>query len=208
MSSSSDVFPVPEEEVAAPLEALAWGTSPRLYLSYGMVAMKGMRPVLTDAVEAAPSFTVLSPPMGLDFFAVLDGRGLGAAAAGGYSEHLLALLRDALAGQVYLELCSDSPWFLDGTSRDDVVGWWATTLREAFRAFHEEFAACSQGEHGVDAPAATAIVALVHEKYLVIGNCGASKAVLSRDGELVELSSDSEHMVSKASSSCIWSMSG
>jgi len=189
MSSSSDVFPVPEEEVAAPLEALAWGTSPRLYLSYGMVAMKGMRPVLTDAVEAAPSFTVLSPPMGLDFFAVLDGRGLGAAAAGGYSEHLLALLRDALAGQVYLELCSDSPWFLDGTSRDDVVGWWATTLREAFRAFHEEFAACSQGEHGVDAPAATAIVALVHERYLVarrhLRTAPPSRPVLSRDREHV-----------------------
>ncbi|CAD6233257.1 unnamed protein product [Miscanthus lutarioriparius] len=98
---------------------------------------------------------------------------------------------------VYLELCSDSPRFLDGTSRHDVVGWWATTLREAFRAFHEEFAVCSQGEHGVDAPAATAIVALVHERYLVIGNCGASKAVLSRDGELVELSSDSEHMANR-----------
>jgi protein phosphatase 2C len=202
MSGSSDnAVPITEEEMMAAMmqEALAWGTPPRLYLSYGMVAMKGMPPVLTDAVEAAPSFTLLTPPVGLDFFAVLDGRGLGAAAAAASgeeeSERLVALLRDALATQVYLKLmCSDSPrLFLDGMSYN---GWWATTLREAFRVFHE---ACSQGEHGVDAPAATAIVALVHEKYLVIGNHGASKAVLSRDGELVELSSDSQslHMVSE-----------
>jgi hypothetical protein len=36
---------------------------PELHLSYGMVAMKGTRSMLSDAVAAAPSFTVPWPPM-------------------------------------------------------------------------------------------------------------------------------------------------
>jgi len=186
-SSSNKAILVPEEEAAAVKKALAWGTSPRLYQSYG-------------DMEATPSFTVLSPPMGLDFFTMLDGHC--------ECKHLLMLLRDAIARQVYMELFSDSPRFLDGMSP---VGRWVTTLRETFRDFQDEVAVYSQGEPGVlDVPgAAIAIVALVLEKYLVIGNRGASKAVLSHDGELVELSSNSQIMVSKASSySCICFMSG
>jgi hypothetical protein len=36
---------------------------PELHLSYGMVTMKGTRSMLSDAVAAAPSFTVPWPPM-------------------------------------------------------------------------------------------------------------------------------------------------
>ena len=58
-----------------------WGESPELYLSYGTVSLAGRRPELTDAVAAVRSFTLLSPPMGLDYFAVVDGRHLGKAVA-------------------------------------------------------------------------------------------------------------------------------
>ncbi|OEL30582.1 hypothetical protein BAE44_0008399 [Dichanthelium oligosanthes] len=86
---------------------MAWGTSPALYLSYGMVSLKGQRPALTDAVAAAQSFTALSPPMGLDYFAVFDGGHHGAPVA----ERLRARLAAAIAGQIDGELLSETPRF-------------------------------------------------------------------------------------------------
>jgi hypothetical protein len=68
-------------------------------------------------------------------------------------------------------------------------------MREAFRVVHEVVTS-SQCEPREDAPAAaTAFVALVFDKYLAIGNYGASnsKAALSRV-DLISLLS-SEHRV-------------
>ncbi|XP_039809413.1 uncharacterized protein LOC120672875 [Panicum virgatum] len=164
--------------------ALAWGTAPALYLSYGMVSLKGRRPALTDAVAAARSFTALTPPLGLDYFAVFDGGHLGAAAA----RRLRARLATAIAERIDGELRSEVPLFGVASSRD-VAGWWRTVIREAFRAVSGEVTASGGGR------GATALVALVLEKYIVVANCGVggSKAVLSRCGEHVELSTD--HMV-------------
>ncbi|RLN22172.1 putative protein phosphatase 2C 8 [Panicum miliaceum] len=136
--------------------ALAWGgTAPALYLSYGMVSLRGRRPALTDAVAAARSFTALSPPLGLDYFAVLDGGHLGAAPA--IAERIEASCAARRSGSA-------------GRRRATAV------IREALRAVNGEVVASG---------GATALVALVLEKYIVVANCGAgaAKAVLSRGGE-------------------------
>lgn len=183
MSSGSN-----DPEAAAPEDPLKWGESPELYLSYGTVSLAARRPELTDAVAAVRSFTVLSPPMGLDYFAVVDGRHLGAAAA----ERLPSRLGKAIAEQVEGELLSENPRFLGASSHDDVAAWWGTAIEEAFRAVHEELAA---GEDGAPVGATTALVALVMEKYFVVASSGGAKAVLCRGGEHVQLTPDPERMV-------------
>ncbi|KAF8643621.1 hypothetical protein HU200_066675 [Digitaria exilis] len=172
MSSKSSI---PEAEWTAS-SSMWWSpSSPApLYLSYGMVSLKGQRPALTDAVAAAESFTALSPPLGLDYFAVFDGGHLGPAVA----ERLRARLATAIADRIDGELRSETPRF--AVASQDVAGWWRTIVQEAFRAVH--------GRQVVVVPGA--VVALVLEKYVVIASSGAAKAVLSRGGEHVELASD------------------
>nr|CAB3475741.1 unnamed protein product [Digitaria exilis] len=165
---------------AAPF-SLVWGESPKLYLSYGTAALKGARPALTDAVAAVASFTALSPPMGLDYFAVFDARHLGAAVA----EQLPAKLAGAIAEQVDDELTTENPRFV--AAPHDMDGWWRTVVQKAFRAVLEDVAGNGNGA-GEDALVAeTAVVALVLEKYIVVASSGACKAVLCRGGEHVEL---------------------
>ncbi|OEL30583.1 hypothetical protein BAE44_0008400 [Dichanthelium oligosanthes] len=170
-------------------ESLKWGESPALYLSFGTAALEDSRPAQAgDTVVVMPSFTVLSPPMGLDYFAVFDSRHPGA----GVSRHLIALLDDAIARQVEAELARESPRFA-GESPDDVVGWWETVVQEAFRVVHEDTS--REGEDAAVVLGTSTLVALVLEKYIVIANCGASKAVLCRGGEHVEL--PPEHRANK-----------
>jgi len=187
MSSGSNV-----PGAAAAEDPLKWGESPELYLSYGMVSLVGRRPELTDAVDAVQSFTVLSPPMGLDYFAVVDGRHLGAAVA----ERLPSRLGKAIAEQVEGELLSENPRFL-GASHDGVVAWWRTAVEEAFRAVREELAS-----GGAQPVCATALVALVMEKYFVIASSGGAKAVLCRGGEHVQLTPDPKSKVKLPSCCC------
>jgi len=164
-------------------ESMAWGTSPALYLSYGMASLRGRRPALTDSVAAAPSFTALSPPLGLDYFAVFDG----AAAA---AERLRAAIAEVVEG----ELRSEKPRF--GEASRDVERWWRAVIRDAFwRAVGS--AAVASGTGGGGGVGTAASVALVLEKHIVLANCGACKTVLSRGGEHVELTP--EHMVNKQS---------
>jgi len=184
MSSESNV-----PEAAAAEYPLMWGESPELYLSYGTVSLAGRRPELTDAVAAVRSFTLLSPPMGLDYFAVVDGRHLGKAVA----ERLPSRLGKAIAEQVEGELLSENPRFL-GASHDGVVAWWRTAVEEAFRAVREELAS-----GGAQPVGATALVALVMEKYFVIASSGGAKAVLCRGGEHIQLTPDPKSKVKLAS---------
>jgi protein phosphatase 2C len=68
MSSSSK-----EGELPPLTSTWTWNECPEFYLSYGIAALKGRCPALTDRVTAVPSFTRMSPPMGLDYFGVFDG---------------------------------------------------------------------------------------------------------------------------------------
>uniref|UniRef100_A0ACD5VQ07 Uncharacterized protein n=1 Tax=Avena sativa TaxID=4498 RepID=A0ACD5VQ07_AVESA len=159
----------------------AWGECPQLYLSYGIASLQGTLPELTDALAALPSFTTLSPPFGLDYFGVFDGH-FGAAVA----NHLTERLHGAIAEQIEDELVSPAPRFLHG-SRGDVGGWWRTALADAFRAVDEEVLMSGSAAAVVGA---TALVALVLKEYLVLANCGVSRAVISRGGEAVQLTAE------------------
>ncbi|KAL6627188.1 hypothetical protein ACP70R_030914 [Stipagrostis hirtigluma subsp. patula] len=179
----SSVGKVPTTAAAAAAsEPMSWGTSPPLYLSYGMVSLKGRRPALTDAVVAAPSFTALSPPMGLDYFAVFDGHS-GAAVA----DYLRARLGAAIAEQIDGELRSATPRF--SVLSHDVSAWWRTAIQGAFRAVDEEVVGVGAAGDAATV-GATALVALVLEQYVVLANCGVSRAVISRGAEEMQLTSE------------------
>ncbi|KAM3329357.1 hypothetical protein ACQJBY_026431 [Aegilops geniculata] len=160
-----------------------WGSCPALYVSYGLSALKGRQPELTGALAAVPSFTVLSPPMGLDYFGVFDGHS-GAAVA----NYLTERLHGVIADQILRELVAEAPRFLDGP-QGDVEGWWRTAMADAFQTVDAELL---EGAGGVDASVAgaTALVALVLEEYVVLANCGVSRAVISRGGEILQLTSE------------------
>ncbi|KAK3159708.1 hypothetical protein QOZ80_1BG0050080 [Eleusine coracana subsp. coracana] len=194
-SSSSQANEVPL--LAAPPPSLAWGTSPSLYLSYGIASLQGRRAALTDAVAAAPSFTVLSPPMGLDYFAVFDGHD-GTAVA----KYLQKRLGAAIAGLIEHELmASANPRFLRS---NDVAQWWNTTIQQAFWYVDNELTGVV-GDDMMDV-GATALVVLVLKNYLVLANCGFSKAVVSCGGEAVVLSP--EHQEDMAGLQKLMEMTG
>jgi protein phosphatase 2C len=170
----------------APSSVPPWGDCPTLYLSYGIASLQGRLPELTDALAAVPSFTTLSPPLGLDYFGVFDGH-FGAAVANRLSERL----HGAISEQIESELSALFPRFLHG-SRGDVEGWWREAIADAFLAVDEEVLMRGSAT-GTAAAGATALVALVLKDYLVLANCGVSRAVISRGGEAVQLTA--EHRV-------------
>ncbi|KAM0877344.1 hypothetical protein ACQ4PT_035563 [Festuca glaucescens] len=168
-----------------------WGDCPTLYLSYGLAPLQGRLPELTDALAAVPSFTTLSPPLGLDYFGVFDGH-FGAAVANRLSERL----HGAISEQIESELSALFPRFLHG-SRGDVEGWWRTAIADAFLAVDEEVLMRGSAT-GTAAVSATALVALVLKDYLVLANCGVSMAVISRGGEAVQLTAEHRRRVENA----------
>ncbi|XP_044972267.1 protein phosphatase 2C 56-like [Hordeum vulgare subsp. vulgare] len=170
---------VPEE--AVPM----WGECPQMYLSYGVATRNDRLPMLKDAIAAVKSFTVLSPPMGLDFFGVFDGI-LGAK----FAEHMEERLHVALANDIERDLRAESP-----RPRDDVESWWRATIVDAFRVVGSQ--AVADGGNGVDAPAPVgsgALVALVLEDYFVLANRGVSRAVIYRGYEAVPLTPEQRPM--------------
>ncbi|CAM0947583.1 unnamed protein product [Alopecurus aequalis] len=159
---------------------VAYGISSPLYLSYGLVAHKGRCPTLVDGVAAVPSFTVMSPPMGLDYFGIFDG------CFGAYSaNHLVERLHIAIAKEIESELHAEAPRFLKAGG--DVDGWWRMVVREAVHVVDDELIARVFGS-GV-AVGSPAVVALVMKEHLVLANRGATRAVIYRGEEAVQLTS-------------------
>ena len=78
-----------------------------------------------------------------------------------------------------------------------MVAWWRTAVEEAFRAVREELAS-----GGAQPVGATALVALVMEKYFVIASSGGAKAVLCRGGEHIQLTPDPKSKVKLLSCCC------
>jgi protein phosphatase 2C len=167
---------------------LFWGASPRLYLSYGIASLQGKRPSLSDAVAAVPPFSPLSPPLGLDYFAVFDGyRGTAVA------KYLQERLCEAIAQGIRDELITWNPRCLRSESDNNAAEWWKVTMEVAFLSVDTRLVSGNAvGEDDVINVGATALVALVHENYIVLANCGFSKAVMSRGGEAVLLTPEHE----------------
>ncbi|VAH74673.1 unnamed protein product [Triticum turgidum subsp. durum] len=183
---------VPEEPVPT------WGECPQLYLSYSIATRNDRLPFLKDAIAAVKSFTVLSPPLGLDFFGVFDGI-LGAK----FVEHMEERLHVAIAKEIERDLRADSP-----RARGDIVGWWRVIIEEAFRVVDNEVVAGGRG--GIDAPARVAsgaLAVLVLEDYFVLANRGASRAVIYRGSEAVPLTPEHTPMPQNAGGDVVGSTS-
>ncbi|KAM3348132.1 hypothetical protein ACQJBY_021819 [Aegilops geniculata] len=183
---------VPEEPVPT------WGECPQLYLSYGIATRNDRLPFLKDAIAAVKSFTVLSPPLGLDFFGVFDGI-LGAK----FVEHMEERLHVAIAKQIERDLRADSP-----RARDNIEGWWRVIIEDAFRVVDNEVVA--RGRGGIDAPAriaSGALVVLVLGDYFVVANRGASRAVIYRGLEAVPLTPEHAPMPQNAGGDVVGSTS-
>mmetsp|Transcript_20134 Transcript_20134/g.60767 ORF Transcript_20134/g.60767 Transcript_20134/m.60767 type:complete len:492 (-) Transcript_20134:1012-2487(-) len=105
------------------------------------------------------------------FYGVFDGHG-GTAAA--------HFVRHRLPGSTLEQSCFDT----------DTSSALSAAFLEVDREYHEQYQrACRDGEPSCSS-GTTALVAVIRGNHLVVANAGDSRAVLSRAGKAVELSSD------------------
>ncbi|XP_057722551.1 probable protein phosphatase 2C 8 [Arachis stenosperma] len=136
-------------------------------LSYGSVSVIGNRKEMEDAVSVEIGF-VGKENSKCDFFAVFDGHG-GAQVAQVCRERLHRLVAEEVE------------------RRNEKVEWdWEGVMEGCFRKMDGEVA----GNAAVRTVGSTAVVAVVATEEVVVANCGDCRAVLGRDGEAVDLSSD------------------
>ncbi|KAI5020456.1 hypothetical protein ZWY2020_045344 [Hordeum vulgare] len=157
-------------------------------LSHGAVSVIGRRREMEDAVAVERTF--LAPPCGggdegsggeEDFFAVYDGHG-GARVAEACRERMHVVLAEEVARL---------------RCRPGARGW-KEALEASFARVDGEVVGSAAA--GADADAdeesrsrtvgSTAVVAVVGRRRIVVANCGDSRAVLSRGGVAVPLSTD------------------
>ncbi|CAB4302044.1 unnamed protein product [Prunus armeniaca] len=149
------------------LETLGRGT-------YGVVSVQGRRKVMEDAVRAEVGFPVNGSRGKFDFFGVYDGHG-GADVARACRDRM----HEVVAEAVELERIKNN--------KKDPVDWdWERVMEVCFGKMDEEVS----GIAAARTVGATAVVAVVTEDQVVVGNCGDCRAVLSRGGVALALSSD------------------
>lgn len=141
-------------------------------VSHGSVSVIGRRKEMEDAVTMAPAFVSLGGPR-YDFFGVYDGHG-GANVAHTCRDRLHALLAGEMENQ--------------STMSD--MGW-SEAMKACFLKVDEEVTARAiVGPDSERTVGSTALVAVVGVSCITVANCGDSRAVLSRGGVPVPLSSD------------------
>ncbi|XP_034206006.1 protein phosphatase 2C 51-like [Prunus dulcis] len=154
------------------LERLGRGT-------YGVVSVQGRRKVMEDAVRAEVGFAVNGSRGKFDFFGVYDGHG-GAVVARACRDRM----HEVVAEAVELERINNSS---NNNNKKDPVDWdWERVMEGCFGKMDEEVS----GIAAARTVGATAVVAVVTEDQVVVGNCGDCRAVLSRGGVALALSSD------------------
>ncbi|KQK04770.2 hypothetical protein BRADI_2g15840v3 [Brachypodium distachyon] len=192
-----------EEEDGAVGRGVRWAPA---CLSHGAVSVIGRRRDMEDAVAVARTFLSASPDgevsMGdaaadegeeEDFFAVYDGHG-GARVAEACRERMHVVLAEELARR---RLRADAGAI--GDEEDVRVRCcWKEAMAASFaRVDGEVVEAAAAGrddadvdESGSRTVGSTAVVAVVGSRRIVVANCGDSRAVLSRAGVAVPLSTD------------------
>ncbi|XP_072961131.1 protein phosphatase 2C 51-like isoform X1 [Typha angustifolia] len=176
-STSGDAPPLPSPPLPLPTppplpQPLPLPTSP--YGSYGVVSLIGGRRKMEDCVAVAPRFF-----RDYDFFAVYDGHG---------GIHVAELCRGRIHVVLAEEMAEEARHFPSGGAGGE-VGMWKRAMMTSFTRVDAEVAAGAAGPR-VGLVGTTAIVAAVGAKWIVVGNCGDSRAVLSRGGVAVPLSND------------------
>ncbi|XP_062216897.1 probable protein phosphatase 2C 8 [Phragmites australis] len=185
-SDSSDSAKVaPEPHPAAEAVARASERWPAC-VSHGAVSVIGRRREMEDAVAvAAPFLAAAGEEKGGaveggkgEFFAVYDGHG-GSRIAEACRERMHVVLAEEV---VRLHL---------GADEDEDGARWKEAMTACFaRVDGEVGGADDEEDSGEQTVGSTAVIAVVSPRRIVVANCGDSRAVLSRGGVAVPLSSD------------------
>eukprot|EP01018_Ginkgo_biloba_P034194 Gb_27731 [translate_table: standard] len=166
--------------------------------SHGMVSVCGRRREMEDAVSILPAFSSARNRHGeehespLHFFGVYDGHG-GSQAALFCKERLHEVLAE--------EMEADG----SSSSYDYSESQWQKVMRDCFLRVDSEVLGgvyckkgCNNGERNQccmptvasETMGSTAVVAVVGCRQIIVANCGDSRAVLSRSGKAIALSTD------------------
>lgn len=140
--------------------------------SFGVLSVIGRRREMEDAVKAELGFAVKGGEE-FDFFAVYDGHG-GSHVATACSERL----HEVIAEEILLEK--------GGVGINDVKVDWEKVMEGCFSKMDEELSDVAAAR----TVGSTAVVALVAEGEVVVANCGDCRAVMSRAGVPLPLSTD------------------
>jgi protein phosphatase 2C len=186
---SAKVAPEPHEGASA----VAGWPKP---VSHGAVSVIGRRREMEDAVAVAVPFLVAAAgeegdgggekEAEMEFFAVYDGHG-GSRVADACRERLHVVLAEEVA-RVHL---------VKGGGGGGDGARWREVMEACFARVDGEVAVV-EGEvnNAGHTVGSTAVVAVVGPRHIVVANCGDSRAVLSRGGVPVPLSSDHKVLTS------------
>ncbi|XP_043701317.1 probable protein phosphatase 2C 24 [Telopea speciosissima] len=151
---------------------------------YGMTSVCGRRRDMEDAVAIHPSFCPRDSlqPSGLHFFGVYDGHGC---------SHVAKSCKERLHQLVKEEV----------ENRETPTEEWKEAMERSFSRMDKEVSEwstdipitncrCELQTPQCDAVGSTAVVAIITADKIIVANCGDSRAVLSRGGKAVPLSTD------------------
>lgn len=190
-----------ERSVGRVEEAAGW--VPR----YGVTSFIGRRRDMEDAVAVRLGFCRRRG--GVHFFGVFDGHGCSHVMIWGFRksvksfDHFVVVFFFLICGfldQVAVS-CKDEMCGLVGEEMEGAAGEdWEGVMERSFARLDEIVAAADKDDGArcrcelqsplCDAVGSTAVVAVVSQDEIVVGNCGDSRAVLCRGGKAVPLSSD------------------
>ncbi|KAK1301865.1 putative protein phosphatase 2C 8 [Acorus calamus] len=183
-SRSVDIVELDSGSFSTPSSSLLPSDGDVPCLSHGSASVCGRRREMEDAVAVRPALIGESQPAAevYDFFGVYDGHG-GDMVARACRERLHVALATEVEKRRW---CSSA-----AVAAEEEEGW-REAIGACFAKVDEEVLLIGTTEEAAEGRTvgSTAVVAVVGARRIVVGNCGDSRAVLSRGGAAVPLSRD------------------